>query len=529
MNDRESDQFDRVHKLVTPHVMGHSTKEENEDLQRLVKSDSGFRREYVRYMQELYHIASRLSLSPPGPSDPSHTTSHESRHVDSSERVGVKVRGFGTRAAPRAKLLGFVAVSAALLVAFFVSSAGGPEGSRDVTTAQRGSPVGPAQSSTDESGGAAMDTGESPARKPSRVEVATLVCNDDAVWDDLVELNLDLTRLAIGEQLRLVEGQANVFFDAGVEVLMIAPCEITLLEEKRISSNSGRISARVIEGGRGFTIDTPVARVVDLGTEFAVSISESGETDVAVFEGEVDLAFGSEKKAAAVQDPPRRDRLVQGQALRINRSGESSRIASIDNRRLPGVRQLPPVFDRPPLISEVRDNISDRDPAMKSFYRIVHSGLREDSQAFVDRVHEWNGVGPEGFPGFLIGADYVLPFNDDKFADDLKVQVSVARPAVVYVFLSDNVDVPDWLRRDFVDTQEDIGLDEGPNRFRPSLSRADGPGNSVDTVFSIWRREVHEPEVIALGAIERPSEDRSNTDGPRFPGYNMYGIAVVEQ
>ncbi len=521
MNDHESDLFERVHELVTPHVLGDATPEETEDLQRLVKSDTGFRREYVRYMQELYHIASRLSLSPSKHSTPSTADHAVTPHGDAS---GVrKRRGDGAWSASRARLLGFFAVSAALLIAFVLSTAGAPEGAPEARTAQRDS-----EAVQQERGGSVVDAEESHADGQPRVEIATLVCNDDAVWDDLVAPNHDLSRLAIGEELRLVEGQASVFFDAGVEVLMTAPCEITLIEEKRIASNSGRISARVLEGGRGFTIDTPVARVVDLGTEFAVSISESGETDVAVFEGEVDLAFGSESEEAAVQDQPRRDRLVQGQALHINRSGESSRIASIDNRSLPGVRQLPPVFDRAPLISEVRDNISDRDPAMKSFYRIVHSGLREDSLAFVDRVHEWNGVGPEGFPEFLIGADYVMPFNDDKFADDLEVQVSVARPAVVYVFLSDNVDVPDWLRRDFIDTELNIGLDEGPNRFRQSVSLADGPGNSVDTVFSIWRREVHKPEVVVMGAIERPIDDRTDEKGPKLPGYNMYGIAVVE-
>ena len=137
----------------------------------------------------------------------------------------------------------------------------------------------------------------------------------------------------------------------------------------------------------------------------------------------------------------------------------------------------------------------------------------------MDRNHEWNGVDASGIPGFLRGIEYVMPFNDDKFATVFELSVQLARPAMLYVFLSDTVPVPDWLRRDFIDTGFDIGLDEGRNRFIPSRQTMTGPGQSIDTICSIWSRRVDTPGVIPLGSIQRPAEP---------PGFNMYGIAVAE-
>src|SRR5438477_11532680 len=100
-----------------------------------------------------------------------------------------------------------------------------------------------------------------------------------------------------------------------------------------------------------------------------------------------------------------------------------------------------------PVIGDVRDNIRKGD-SIKS-YQIVRGGLEEDVLAFVDRNHQWNGVDAKGMPPFLVGADYIMPFNDDKFVPNLELNVRLLRPATLYVFLDNNMVVPDWLRRHF--------------------------------------------------------------------------------
>ena len=320
----------------------------------------------------------------------------------------------------------------------------------------------------------------------------------------------ELSRVGPGDILRFDNGEVEVVFDHGVEVVIRGPAHFEVRAPDRAYSSLGRIAARVGKDGEGFTIETPVATVVDLGTEFAVEVSGSGLTDVAVFDGLVDLSVNGSRRHKSGR------RLTQGEALRIDPSGKLDRLMTIPSDRFPVPRGRPVTNQAAPLIIDVRDN-SPVGEATK-FYQIVRTGLAEDVKAYVDRSHEWNGLDTAGIPGFLRGIEYVMPFNDDKFATSFEMSVQLAQPAMLYVFLSDTVPVPDWLRRDFIDTGYDIGLDEGRNRFIPTRRTKTGPGQSIDTTFSIWSRRVDKPGAVSLGGIQRPED---------VPGFNMYGIAAA--
>ena len=482
--------YDQIHELVTAQLEEPEGSSSSQALQDLVSENPAARRTYIQYMQELLHITARLAM----PAPDAETSVAETRPAVQESSLFSQT-----------KLAAFVTISALLLLGAFT---------------WRSAQVETAKSSI-------ASTEEAAQEKLHGHEVATLIKSNSAVWDSPGPPIKELSRLKVGQELRLSEGSIEVVFDSGVEALVLAPCQLTIHNASKVSSKYGRLSAKVGEQGKGFVIETPVARVTDLGTQFGVDISESGQTEVAVFEGEVDLEFGTSTERSEVPGKQRgKNLLVQGEGLRIDQFGKPTRLVSVDGSRLPTVRQLPPVFLRPPVIAEVRDNNSERDPGMRKFYRVVHSGLREDSLAFVDRPHQWNGIGGSGLPDYLVGADYVLPFNDDKFAADLSVEVLITRPANVYVFLSSSIAVPEWLTKDFIDTGQKIGLDEGPNRFRKKVALGSGPGVSVDTLFSVWKREVHQPQRVQLGAVKKP-EALSAPKGNPFPGYNMYGIAAV--
>ncbi len=51
----------------------------------------------------------------------------------------------------------------------------------------------------------------------------------------------------------------------------------------------GRATIRVPGKIKGFMLDTPAERIVDLGTSFGVNIEQNGATSIAVFEGSVEL------------------------------------------------------------------------------------------------------------------------------------------------------------------------------------------------------------------------------------------------
>jgi hypothetical protein len=171
---------------------------------------------------------------------------------------------------------------------------------------------------------------------------------------------------------------------------------------------------------------------------------------------------------------------------------------------------------RPPVITDVRDNI--RGGVDAKFYRIVPGGLTEDALAYVDREHEWNGIDDKGIPPMLLGADYVMPFNEDKYISKLNVTVTVGRPATLFVFLSPVASVPKWLKDNFVLTDMKIGLDETKWHNNPNYRIGHGPGVDVDTAFSVWRKDIPAPTTVTLGNIKQ---------GKPGSGYCMYGIAAL--
>jgi hypothetical protein len=91
----------------------------------------------------------------------------------------------------------------------------------------------------------------------------------------------------------------------------------------------------------------------------------------------------------------------------------------------------------------------------------------------------------------------------------------LARPANLYVFFDDRVPTPDWLPERFENTGVKIGLDEGPDEGIPHHRTAVGPGNSIDNVFTVWRRRCERGEVVKIGAM-----------GTRADARAMYGIAA---
>ena len=262
----------------------------------------------------------------------------------------------------------------------------------------------------------------------------------------------------------------------------------------------------------GFTVETPSANIVDWGTRFGVGV-EGEETDVIVFDGVVDLH--ARTRQGSLGEPTR---LTQGEALRVSGSGEFHRIVSVSDSEFPIPHGGAIASASSPIIETVTDNI--RDGTTNKYYRVVHGGLNDDSVAYVDRSHQWNGLTADGLPHFLVGADYMMPFNEDKRTLGLRITVTFARNANVYVFYVRQVPAPKWLVSRFEDTGIEIGLDEGPSSQLPDWTTSTGGGVSVDTQFRVWKCVVVAGEKLVLGP--RSVDDLSDT-APRA----MYAIAAT--
>jgi hypothetical protein len=98
------------------------------------------------------------------------------------------------------------------------------------------------------------------------------------------------TRLKPGV-LALAEGQLQLEFFCGAQLVIEGPAELHILSAESATLVSGKAAARVSDAARGFVLNSPEAAVVDLGTEFAINVDSDGSSEVQVIDGEVEVSL----------------------------------------------------------------------------------------------------------------------------------------------------------------------------------------------------------------------------------------------
>lgn len=350
---------------------------------------------------------------------------------------------------------------------------------------------------------------------PTDVIAQVISATQDCEWSLDHHGNAPQGVIRGGDLIRVARGKLKLRYENGVELTLHGPALFEVVSEMEGRVLLGRLKAKIAKGGEGFSVLTPRAVVVDLGTELGIEVDDAGATDVVVFDGSVDLLYTLREQGTAQQR-----RLFTGEAARLGPHGTISRIVSISHARYFGDLSAAAQYtNRSPIISAVRDNIQ-RDAAW-NYYEIVHGGMSEDARAFVDRQsHEWNGIDARGMPKYLVGGDYVKMFNNDKCRKDIEIIVTLDQPCKLYILFDDRIPAPEWLRKNFRNTGDKIGIDGGPWVYRGVASQgvtsAAGPGVSIDDIMSVWVREVNTPGPVRLGPTETPHDD-----------LNMYGIVAV--
>lgn len=84
-------------------------------------------------------------------------------------------------------------------------------------------------------------------------------------------------------------GKHQLLFTNGIKVNLIGPAEFELIDEKNMLLNKGSIIAKVSKEARTFTVMTPSASIVDLGTIFQVKVNDLFNTNVYVRQGIVQV------------------------------------------------------------------------------------------------------------------------------------------------------------------------------------------------------------------------------------------------
>jgi hypothetical protein len=93
--------------------------------------------------------------------------------------------------------------------------------------------------------------------------------------------------------LRLESGVVELTYAPGTTIAVEGPAEFKVTSVTGLELLSGKISANVPKIARGFTVKTPTATVVDLGTRFGTSVNSDHASEVDVFQGKVNVISGA--------------------------------------------------------------------------------------------------------------------------------------------------------------------------------------------------------------------------------------------
>jgi hypothetical protein len=133
------------------------------------------------------------------------------------------------------------------------------------------------------------------------------------------------------ENLLLREGIIELLFDNQARVVIESPAEFTLLSSDQIRLQYGKVYAMIPREAIGFTINTPTARIIDLGTEFGVGADVLGDTRLYVMKGKTTLIAGEKLSKVSME-------VNAGSAKNI--SGETRAVSDITFRKDVFVRNI---------------------------------------------------------------------------------------------------------------------------------------------------------------------------------------------
>lgn len=148
------------------------------------------------------------------------------------------------------------------------------------------------------------------AESPRPTEaVGQVIESSDCVWTTRPAMSSQ--GFALGK-VRLASGSAEFRFDSGTNVILDGPSELQIESADSARLLAGNVFVYVTEVSHGFTLLTPEARILDEGTQYAVSL-DADATEVHVFDGSVIWI-------AERSDTDFEERIGSGEAKRFTRA-----------------------------------------------------------------------------------------------------------------------------------------------------------------------------------------------------------------
>ncbi len=164
--------------------------------------------------------------------------------------------------------------------------------------------------------------------------VATLGRSQDAVWAPGQTRTQRGIHLRAGYQLELEAGLTEIDFSTGTRVVLEGPATFDVVSDRSGRLEVGRLVATVAGNAKGFIVNTPLAAIVDLGTEFGVSVESNGPVDVHVFQGSVEI------RPEAQQNVTSAPRLKAGAGMRLLPGQQEPTLTEVGQRLFATSRQF---------------------------------------------------------------------------------------------------------------------------------------------------------------------------------------------
>ncbi len=348
-----------------------------------------------------------------------------------------------------------------------------------------------------------------------------LLCGLAAWWwvrgtpFDVLEAGVAGYRVGEHRRGRVIEiggGELQIQLSSGAVVSLTGPATLRLWDAMHVRLLRGCATVDVGTRARGFVVDTPTAHVVDLGTRFGVSADGVQATEVAVFEGKVEVYQPSRNKGTERQPEAV---LLAGEAVRVGGRREPVRVKLIALGRESNSMDATRASD---LVSGVTDNVAE--PGFRGYYGLARGDMGEGAEVYTTgHARKWHPLKGETFPAELERADAIRTFSFDRSVADLEITLQITRPCDLYVMLDVRAPAPEWVRQDFVNTGHRI-------RSGPWIPRETPPAEvprwyqdeKSYYAFAVWKRRVAVPGPVTLGS---PLNPESPEDKPF-----MYGLAV---
>ena len=300
--------MERIEELAFRQCEGTISPAEERELHELVKADAAARRHYVLYMQ-----LQALAEAGYGADGNTHVDLPSPQH---SQRAISAVLGFFRQPTPlsmsvAALVMGLLLTAMAFMVPPFYR--------------------------------AIMRIDEEGNRPPSFEIVARLTGLHEVEWENETESAHRGAYLVAGRRIALKKGLAEITFDDGAVVVLKGPGEFIVESSSVGALRAGHLSSIVPAPAAGFTVTTPTAEVVDLGTKFIAVVTDE-ETTVQVEIGRVE--FVSEVTGERVE-------LTADESARIRNSGDIEHVdARLQFTQLPLRPDAVPAGARPVAIAD---------------------------------------------------------------------------------------------------------------------------------------------------------------------------------